>query len=367
MAASLAAPDPYGRLSRIRLPPWVLDGEALVRPGVEEARFGEPMIGELPDPLPGHAVLLAAPPERAPPEVHDVVSERCDGSHVGRDGVVVEEAGDHLLEPCALLADRPVHPPPQLRLHFLELRPHAVAPALPLDLELAGAGLAADVGESEEGEGLRFALSALFTVRRRKAAELDQAGLVRMERQRERLEPRSHRIASRNRLASASRSKPATGAVTLPCEKRERAAFYAFFKPPRRPRATWSSPRRVARGEKVPLNARRRLQHFQRPTPSHVSSIRRWVNHFGPIIAAELRKRRPKPHSIWHLDEVYLKIDGRMVYLWRAVDAEGEVSGCAGPVQAQQARRVETDAQTSRKYAVVPDRLVTDDLRSYRA
>ena len=52
-------------------------------------------------------------------------------------------------------------------------------------------------------------------------------------------------------------------------------------------------------------------------------TIRRWVNHFGPIIAAELRKRRPKPHSIWHLDEVYLKIDGRMVYLWRAVDAEG--------------------------------------------
>ena len=43
-------------------------------------------------------------------------------------------------------------------------------------------------------------------------------------------------------------------------------------------------------------------------------TIRRWVNHFGPIIAAELRKRRPKPHSIWHLDEVYLKIDGRMVY-----------------------------------------------------
>jgi putative transposase len=47
-------------------------------------------------------------------------------------------------------------------------------------------------------------------------------------------------------------------------------------------------------------------------------SVRRWVNHFGPMIAADLRKRRPKPHIIWHLDEVYLKIDGRMVYLWRA-------------------------------------------------
>ena len=54
-------------------------------------------------------------------------------------------------------------------------------------------------------------------------------------------------------------------------------------------------------------------------------TVRRWVNHFGPMIAVDLRKRRSKPHTIWHLDEVYLKIDGRLVYLWRAVDAEGEV------------------------------------------
>ena len=43
-------------------------------------------------------------------------------------------------------------------------------------------------------------------------------------------------------------------------------------------------------------------------------TVRRWVNHFGPGIAAALRKRRPKPHTTWHLDEVYLKIDGRLVY-----------------------------------------------------
>jgi putative transposase len=49
-------------------------------------------------------------------------------------------------------------------------------------------------------------------------------------------------------------------------------------------------------------------------------TVRRWMNHFGPKIAADLRKRRPKPHTIWHLDDVYLKIDGRLVYLWRAVD-----------------------------------------------
>jgi putative transposase len=43
------------------------------------------------------------------------------------------------------------------------------------------------------------------------------------------------------------------------------------------------------------------------------------------MIAADLRRRRPRPHSTWHLDEVFIKIDGRPVYLWRAVDAEDGV------------------------------------------
>ncbi len=64
----------------------------------------------------------------------------------------------------------------------------------------------------------------------------------------------------------------------------------------------------------------------ERGVPVSYETIRRWVNHFGPMIAADLRKRRLKPHTTWHLDEVYLKKKyGRMVYLWRAVDAEGEV------------------------------------------
>jgi putative transposase len=37
-------------------------------------------------------------------------------------------------------------------------------------------------------------------------------------------------------------------------------------------------------------------------------TVRRWVNRFGPMIAADLRKRRLKPHTTWHLDEVYLKL-----------------------------------------------------------
>ena len=47
-------------------------------------------------------------------------------------------------------------------------------------------------------------------------------------------------------------------------------------------------------------------------------SIRRWVNHFGPIIAAELRKCRPRPHSIWHLDRTG---DGSIVEFRSVVDA----------------------------------------------
>ena len=59
-------------------------------------------------------------------------------------------------------------------------------------------------------------------------------------------------------------------------------------------------------------------------------TIRRWVNHFGPMIAADLRKRRAKPHTTWHLDEVYLKIDGRMVYLWRPEQHDLPDPGCDG-------------------------------------
>ena len=96
-------------------------------------------------------------------------------------------------------------------------------------------------------------------------------------------------------------------------------------------------------------------------------TVRRWVNHFGPIIAAELRKRRPKPHAVWHLDEVYLKIDGRRVYLWRAVDAEGEVLDVLVQSKRNKHSALKLMRRLLRKYAVVPERLVTDDLRSYSA
>ena len=92
-------------------------------------------------------------------------------------------------------------------------------------------------------------------------------------------------------------------------------------------------------------------------------TVRRWVNHFGSTIAADLRRRRPMPHSTWHLDQVFIRIDGKLVYLWRAVDAEGEVLDVL--VQSKRDKRggTEIDAETcSRKWPLFRTSLMTDDL-----
>jgi putative transposase len=96
-------------------------------------------------------------------------------------------------------------------------------------------------------------------------------------------------------------------------------------------------------------------------------TVSRWVNHFGPMIATDLRRRRSKPHTIWHLDEVYLKIDGRLVYLWCAVDAEGEVLDVLVQTRRNKRAALKLMRKLLKKYGFVPDKLVTDDLRSYGA
>jgi putative transposase len=55
-------------------------------------------------------------------------------------------------------------------------------------------------------------------------------------------------------------------------------------------------------------------------------TIRRWVIAFGLRYAQRLRAKRPKPSSAWHLDEMFVSIGGKRMNLWRAVDAEGEVT-----------------------------------------
>jgi putative transposase len=54
-------------------------------------------------------------------------------------------------------------------------------------------------------------------------------------------------------------------------------------------------------------------------------AIRRWVLKFGPVIAKNLRTFRPKAYTRWHLDEMVISLSGKQMYMWRAVDGEGEV------------------------------------------
>ena len=54
-------------------------------------------------------------------------------------------------------------------------------------------------------------------------------------------------------------------------------------------------------------------------------TVRRWVLKFGPLIARKLRQDRPRPSAQWHLDDMVVRIAGKRMYLWRAVDHEGEV------------------------------------------
>ncbi|WP_406351257.1 IS6 family transposase [Streptomyces sp. NBC_01635] len=96
-------------------------------------------------------------------------------------------------------------------------------------------------------------------------------------------------------------------------------------------------------------------------------TIRRWCAKFGQQYAGALRRRRPRPGDKWHLDEVFIKINGEQKYLWRAVDADGTVLDIL-----VQNRRDTTAARRFfrtllKKTRSVPRAVVTDKLRSYGA
>src|SRR5438270_2764312 len=95
--------------------------------------------------------------------------------------------------------------------------------------------------------------------------------------------------------------------------------------------------------------------------------IRQWCLKFGQAYANELRRRRPRPGDKWHLDEVVLKIKGKLCYLWRAVDQTGVVLDIL-----VQSRRNTKAATTFFKKLLkgleyVPRVIITDKLRSYGA
>ena len=96
-------------------------------------------------------------------------------------------------------------------------------------------------------------------------------------------------------------------------------------------------------------------------------TIRRWVDKFGSTYAKRIKSRSENPSPIWHLDEVYTKVNGKMVYLWRAVDDEGTVLD----VVIQRRRNTKAATRLLRKLlrnqGIKPTRIVTDRLASYGA
>ncbi|MEE9590764.1 MAG: IS6 family transposase [Hyphomicrobiaceae bacterium] len=96
-------------------------------------------------------------------------------------------------------------------------------------------------------------------------------------------------------------------------------------------------------------------------------TVRRWSVKFGLAYASRLRRSRPRPDTRWHLDELFVSICGRQMYLWRAVDSEGEVLDIL--VQSRRNRKAALKLMRAllKKHGFVPDAFVTDKLPSYGA
>ena len=99
--------------------------------------------------------------------------------------------------------------------------------------------------------------------------------------------------------------------------------------------------------------------------------MRFWWNRFGPLFAAEIRKRRLAslrsfPQWRWHLDEVFVRINGEIHYLWRAVDHEGEVLEVFATKRRDRKSALRFLKRTMKRYGRAKT-FVTDRLRSYGA
>jgi len=96
-------------------------------------------------------------------------------------------------------------------------------------------------------------------------------------------------------------------------------------------------------------------------------TVRCWTLKFGPAFAANLRRRRPLPTGRWHLDEMVVKIGGRRMWMWRAVDDEGEVLDVLVQKRRNKAAALKLLRKLLKNQGVRPDSIVTDGLASYRA
>jgi putative transposase len=110
---------------------------------------------------------------------------------------------------------------------------------------------------------------------------------------------------------------------------------------------------------------------FERGIDLSHETIRFWWNRFGPTFAGEVRQRRVSymrgfRHWRWHLDEVFVKINGETHYLWRAVDHEGEVLE-SYVTKTRDKQAALTFMKKALKRHGSPDKITTDGLRSYGA
>ena len=96
-------------------------------------------------------------------------------------------------------------------------------------------------------------------------------------------------------------------------------------------------------------------------------SIRRWCLKFGQIYANRLRQRRPQSGDKWHLDEVFLTINGRIHYLWRAVDQRGEVLDILVQITRDKKAAKRFFRKLLKGLRYVPRVVITDKLASYGA
>src|SRR5213595_3104249 len=93
-------------------------------------------------------------------------------------------------------------------------------------------------------------------------------------------------------------------------------------------------------------------------------SVRSWVLKFGPAIARRLRRRRPRPSDCWHLDEMVVRIAGKRMYLWRAVDHEGEILEILEQRRRDKRAPLRLMRKLLRKQGFAPKLLTTDKLGS---
>ena len=128
----------------------------------------------------------------------------------------------------------------------------------------------------------------------------------------------------------------------------------------------------VMRYVRFPLSLRNveDLLHERDIDISH-ETVRFWWNRFGPMFAAEIRRKRVPQMRMysnwqWHLGEVFVKINGKTHYLWRVVDHEGEVLESYVSKRRDRKSALKFLRKTMKRYGK-PEMIVTDKLRSYGA